>query len=97
LLTGLPELTLHPLVREMQTERPELAFVVVLDHRGLIQGNVDARRLGQTYQLPNGLHESKRPCGWPPRERLLASRDLLVVQAPIASIVGQHVGLHWSA
>jgi serine phosphatase RsbU (regulator of sigma subunit) len=92
LLTGLPELTLHPLVREMQTERPELAFVVVLDHRGLIQGHVDARRLGQSYQLPKGLHEVEAPMRLAPGERLLASRDLLVVQAPIASIVGQHVG-----
>jgi serine phosphatase RsbU (regulator of sigma subunit) len=92
LLTGLPELTLHPLVREMQTERPELAFVVVLDHRGRIQGHVDARRLGEPYQLPAGLSEITAPMRLAPGERLLASRELLVVEAPVSSVVGQRVG-----
>lgn len=92
LLTGLPELTLHPLVRKMQTERPELAFVVVLDHRGLIQGHVDARRLGQHYQLPDGLTETATPMRLASGERLLAGRELLVVEAPISSVVGQRVG-----
>jgi serine phosphatase RsbU (regulator of sigma subunit) len=92
LLTGLPELTLHPLVREMQIERPELAFVVVLDHRGLIQGHVDARRLGEPYQLPTGLSPVATPMRLAPGERLLASPELLVVEAPVTSVVGQHVG-----
>jgi serine phosphatase RsbU (regulator of sigma subunit) len=92
LLTGLPELTLHPLVRTMQTERPELAFVVVLDHRGLIQGHVDARHLGEPYSLPEGLTPTDAPLPLAPGERLLAGRQLLVVEAPITSVAGQHVG-----
>jgi len=92
LLTGLPELTLHPLVRTMQTERPELAFVVVLDHRGLIQGHVDARQLGQPYAMPAGLTPVPSPVPLAAGERLLAGPQLLVVEAPITSAEGQHVG-----
>jgi hypothetical protein len=47
LLSDYPELTLCPLVKEMQEERPDLAFIIVLDHEGKIQGHTDLQALGQ--------------------------------------------------
>lgn len=49
LLTDFPELTLVPVVREMQAERTDLAFAVVLDHEGVIQGHDDPRKIGQDW------------------------------------------------
>jgi serine phosphatase RsbU (regulator of sigma subunit)/anti-sigma regulatory factor (Ser/Thr protein kinase) len=92
LLSGLPELTLHPLVKEMKTERPELAFVVVQDHHGVVQGHADARRLGQAYELPKGLEPVPTTMRLQPGERLLGNRNLLVVQAPVTLAGGQRAG-----
>ncbi len=92
LLSELPELTLHPLVREMQTERPELAFVVVADHRGAIQGHADARRLGTPWTPPAGLRPVGTSMRLEPGESLLGDKHLLVVQAPVTSVVGQRLG-----
>ena len=84
LLSDFPELTLTPLVKKMQSERPELAFVVVVDHHGLIQGHADPRRLGTAFVLPADLRPLPSEMALQPNERLLASRDLLVVEAPVS-------------
>jgi serine phosphatase RsbU (regulator of sigma subunit)/anti-sigma regulatory factor (Ser/Thr protein kinase) len=92
LLSDLPELALHPLVRELQQERPELAFVVVLDHKGMVQGHADARRLGEAWSAPPGLGPQATATRLGPGERLLASRRLLVVESPVTSAAGQRLG-----
>ena len=38
LLGEFPELTLQPVIRDMVADQPEVAFAVVVDHRGVIQG-----------------------------------------------------------
>ena len=84
--------TLHPLVRELESERDDLAFAVVLDHRGTIQGHADARRLGSRFDLPPELEPRPAPARLQARERLLANPDLLVVESPVTSVAGQHLG-----
>ena len=55
LLGEFPELTLHPMAREIAATRRELPVVVVLDHQGVVQGHPDARQLGVEYVWPLDL------------------------------------------
>ena len=84
LLSEFPELTLAPLVQKMQAERPELAFVVVVDHLGHVQGHADPRRLGETFRLPPDLQPTTGELSLQPGEQLLGNRQLLVVEAPVS-------------
>lgn len=92
LLSEFPELTLVPLVKEMQGERRELEFVIVVDHRGRIQGSADARRLGETFTPPQGLKPESSDMALQPGETLLGSADLLVVEAPVSHPSEPHLG-----
>jgi serine phosphatase RsbU (regulator of sigma subunit)/anti-sigma regulatory factor (Ser/Thr protein kinase) len=92
LLSDLPELTLHPLVRELAESRPELAFAVVLDHRGVVQGHRDARALGGRWREPAGLQPAPTGAALRPGESLRAGRTLLVASAPVVSAAGQRLG-----
>ncbi len=93
LLSELPELTLCPVVRELTESRPELAFAVVLDHRGVVQGHRDARALGGTWRLPAGLAPVATTARLRAGEALLGDPDLLVASVPVASAAGQRLGL----
>jgi serine phosphatase RsbU (regulator of sigma subunit)/anti-sigma regulatory factor (Ser/Thr protein kinase) len=84
LLSEFPELTLVPLVKKMQAERPELAFVVVVDHRGMIQGHAEARQLGEPFRQPPGLAPIPSALPLQSGELLLANRDLLVVETQVS-------------
>ena len=55
MLGDYPELTLHPLAKELLARQPELNVIVVTDIRGVVQGHPDVRSLGQSYALPAGL------------------------------------------
>jgi serine phosphatase RsbU (regulator of sigma subunit)/anti-sigma regulatory factor (Ser/Thr protein kinase) len=92
LLTDLPELTLHPLVRELTESRPEIALAAVVDHRGRVQGHADARALGTAWALPGGLAPAPIEARLRANERFLAGRDLLVAEVPVVSAAGQRVG-----
>jgi serine phosphatase RsbU (regulator of sigma subunit)/anti-sigma regulatory factor (Ser/Thr protein kinase) len=92
LLSEFPELTLVPLVNKMQGERRELEFVVVVDHRGRIQGSADARRLGEPFSPPQGLKPEASDMVLQPGETLLGSADLLVVEAPVSHPSEPHLG-----
>ena len=84
LLSEFPELVLTPLIRKMQSERPELAFVVVLNHQGLIQGHADPRRLGERFEPPPGLGQVEGVTPLQPDERLLRNREMLVMETPVS-------------
>ena len=49
LLSDFPELTLVPIILEIDNSRPELDGIVVLDHKGIIRGHADARQVGQPW------------------------------------------------
>src|SRR5207247_225231 len=83
LLSDFPELTLHPLAREMKSLQPELALVEVLDHDRIIQGDPDPRRLGTRYVPGRTLrpivsHQPQRG-----GEQLLTDGTLLVASVPV--------------
>jgi serine phosphatase RsbU (regulator of sigma subunit)/anti-sigma regulatory factor (Ser/Thr protein kinase) len=92
LLSEFPELTLTPLVQKMQGERPELAFVVVVDHLGRVQGHADPRRLGEAFRLPPDLRPATGELALQPGEQMLGNRQLLVVEAPVSYPNGPQIG-----
>jgi serine phosphatase RsbU (regulator of sigma subunit)/anti-sigma regulatory factor (Ser/Thr protein kinase) len=91
LLSEFPELTLVPLVKKMQAERPELAFVVVVDHLGRVQGHADPRQLGEPFTLPSDLAPAAT-MALQSGERMLADRRLLLVEAPVSLPNGPPIG-----
>ncbi|MBU8914131.1 MAG: hypothetical protein KOO61_08925, partial [Spirochaetales bacterium] len=49
-----PESKLGPLVTELQKANPEIAYVIIVDHRGIIVGSDDPRHVGKPFNpLPN--------------------------------------------
>ena len=92
LLSDFPELTLAPLVKKIQSDRPELAFVVVVDHLGRVQGHADPRRLGESFTPPPDLAPAPSALALQPGERLLANRQLLVVDVPVSYPNGPRIG-----
>jgi len=93
LLSSFPELTLTPLVKKMMAERPELAFVVVVNHRGQIEGHPDPRRLGEPFKLPGDLMAVESSMRLQPGERLLQNRALLIVEAPVTHPTEPNLGM----
>ncbi len=55
LLSDFPELTLCPLVSEIQQKRDELALVAVLDHEQKVQGHIDLQVLDKDLHLTEGM------------------------------------------
>jgi serine phosphatase RsbU (regulator of sigma subunit)/anti-sigma regulatory factor (Ser/Thr protein kinase) len=101
LLSDVPELTLHPAVREIQEGHPELAFVVIVDHENTIQGHADARSLGQRFAPPADLRPVQTQQSLTTGEAILGSERTLVARVPVrttnGSAIGQvFVGLHRS-
>ena len=89
LLDEFPELSLMPVVQQIQADRPELAFVVVLDHAGLIQGHADPRQHGLLFVEPEGLASAPDKGHG---ENLRSSADLIVASVPVQHQDGQKLG-----
>jgi serine phosphatase RsbU (regulator of sigma subunit)/anti-sigma regulatory factor (Ser/Thr protein kinase) len=92
LLSEFPELTLCPVISEMQSERPDLAFVVVLDHQNLIQGFADPHELGKEFQLQASFQPEPTRQHLAPGEAFLGTSELLVAAVPVAHANGQILG-----
>jgi serine phosphatase RsbU (regulator of sigma subunit) len=92
LLGDVPELLLHPLVRTMQEEQPELAFAVVVDRHGVMQGHADAHLLGTPFVTPHRLEPVQDPRGLKPGETLRTNTRLMVAEAPVRQADGQVIG-----
>lgn len=91
LLGEYPELTLHPLVKEIQAKQSELGLVVVLDYQGKIQGHSDARLLGETYRPSPDLHPTASKQSLRPGEIMKEDDALLVFTSPVVH-AGKTIG-----
>ena len=98
LLSEFPELTLHPVIRELRDDHPELAYAVVVDHENRIQGHSSARKLGELFIVPNDLNEISTTRALAAGEKILESPNALAARvavrhggAPIGTV---YVGLH---
>jgi len=92
LLSDYPELTLHPLIREMQREEPALDLAVVVDHEGIIQGHSDARRLGEAYAPPERVAPLTDAHALRPGESLGEGPTLLLAESPVLHPGGEPIG-----
>jgi serine phosphatase RsbU (regulator of sigma subunit)/anti-sigma regulatory factor (Ser/Thr protein kinase) len=92
LLGDYPELTLHPLVKEMRTQQPELELAVVVDHDNHVQGHADARELGVTFKPPSGLAGGTELGPLSRAEFLRTAGGLLVARSPVLHPNGQVIG-----
>jgi len=91
MLADFPELTLHPLAKEMRQRQPELAIVDVLDKNGKIVGDSDPRRLGTSLDIP---HTADLPATLPlaKGERLFRYDRVLVASVPVTHRDGRYLG-----
>ena len=92
LLGDFPELTLHPLVKDMRGRQPELAIVDVVDHRNLVQGDADPTKLGLPFAPPAGLAPLAATDPEQRREAMTVASGMLVARAPVIHRNGQVLG-----
>ena len=95
LLTDFPELTLHPLLRDLRLRQPELALLVVHDRSGTIHGHPDVRALGTWFTIPKGLQPVATDEELGRGESLARNRDLLVATTPVLHPGGGVLGAVW--
>jgi len=92
LLSDFPELTLQPVVKEILARQSELAFATVVNHRGVIQGDADPRRLGTAFAGPPDLAPVTDAGALADGERLGADERLLVARVPVRQGGGEVIG-----
>lgn len=92
LLTEFPELTLVPVVSEMQQGRRDLAYVAVLDRQGLVQGHLDARRLDTPFTELAALTPVTARLPLAAQERLMGDAEHLAAVVPVALNDGRSLG-----
>lgn len=92
LLSSYPELTLCPLVKEIQEDRPDLAFVLVLDHENRIQGHLDLEAIGSDFTQQSELRPLNTSHELKEREAILGDSGLLVAAVPAIHANGKFLG-----
>ena len=92
LLSDFPELTLHPVVKEMQSSRPELKLVFVVDHQGNVQGHADVALLGTAYSLDPSFGPVAPAAALGDGESLVGNDELLVVTRTVLHPNGETIG-----
>ena len=92
LLTDFPELTLCPLVSEMQQGRRDLAFVAILDHEENVQGHIDLSILGEKLKLMESVKPRVVNGVLNSGEQVLANADLVLAAVPARHANGRVVG-----
>lgn len=92
LLSDVPELVLHPLIKEMHVRQPELELIVVVDHEGVIQGHAESRSLGTRFEGPSGLAPMEFSRGLGSGEHLMGNERLLLASSPVLHPSGEVIG-----
>lgn len=92
LLSEFPELTLHPFLKELKTERSDLALLCVVDHNGVIQGHPDVHKLGTSFTLDRSFTPANARTKLRPGETLLENPRILLVETPIFHPNGRIIG-----
>ena len=92
LLDEFPELVLHPVLRDMERERPDLALIFVVDHEGVVQGHADADQLGSNFNLDIGLQPVHPSVRLDAGETLSGNDEYVVISTPIRHSSGEVIG-----
>lgn len=93
MLGDYPELTLHPLAKELLARQPELTVIVVADNQGVVQGHPDVRSLGQSYSLPARLRPIEDARRLARGETLGEDGGTLLAAVPVTHPDGRRLGL----
>ncbi|NNF07593.1 MAG: SpoIIE family protein phosphatase [Candidatus Eisenbacteria bacterium] len=91
-MSEFPELTLHPITKELQSSQPELHLVTVVDRSGITQGHADSREIGQKASLPPELEPQSSSQPLKAGEVLMSSPTLFMAKAPVLHIQGETMG-----
>jgi serine phosphatase RsbU (regulator of sigma subunit)/anti-sigma regulatory factor (Ser/Thr protein kinase) len=92
LLSEFPELTLQPILSEMQVENPEFTLAIVVDHEGIIRGHPQTRRLGTVFEPPSDLQREPDLPGLLPGETFDAGETMFVATVPVLHVTGERIG-----
>lgn len=92
LLDEFPEFVLTPLIKNILSENPEMAYAYIVDSNGKIRGADDLRDVDNDYQDVPGLIESVITIQESPGERFRANSDVVEVSVPILYQDGSTVG-----
>lgn len=98
LISDFPELTLAPILKEMDEGRSEVVFTVVVDREGIIRGHKDAREIGNSFTEPAGASpRATEPGDLAEGEQLLENPALLIASSPVLHPNGNVIGRAWVA
>jgi len=92
MLSEFPELTLHPLVREMRMRQPELALVTVVGIDRKVLGDRDPRMLGTMFELDSSLQPTQAREKLDAGELMLSDGHRLVASVPVRHRDGRQIG-----
>jgi len=92
LLDDFPELTLNPVVTDIQEKRPDLVVVTVLDHQERIKGHADVRMHGKGLALLDSLAPVETRLELDAGEDFLGNGHLLVAAVDARHADGQRLG-----
>ena len=92
LLDDFPELTLNPVVSDIQEKRSSLAIVAVLDHQDAIKGHADVRMYDMKLAVLDSLAPVETTLTLDETEVFLGNDDLLVAAVDVRLADGQRVG-----
>jgi len=92
MLGDFPELTLHPLARQMRARQPELVAILVVDRAGVIQGHEDPRLLGTKYASARELKPLTPQNALASGEGLWSDGKILLASCAVRHPNGQPMG-----
>lgn len=92
LLDEFPEFVLTPLIKDILSENPEMAYAYIVDTNGKIRGADDLRDVDSDYEDFPGLVESEVGIQRSPGERFRANGEVVEVSVPILYQDGSTVG-----
>lgn len=92
LLSDFPELTLAPILSEMESTQAELSFAAVVDAAAVVRGHANARRIGEEFRLPASLASRASLGRLADGERLYGDDSLAVAEAPVLHPAGHRIG-----
>ncbi|MBZ0269097.1 SpoIIE family protein phosphatase [bacterium] len=92
LLSDFPELTLAPIIAEMNAAGTRQEQTAVVDLEGMIRGHANARRIGEPFALPGGMTGVQTAAGLKDGEAVFENEELLIAAAPVNHPQGHRIG-----
>lgn len=92
LLSDFPELTLAPIIAEMNAAGTRQEQTAVTDLDGRIRGHANARRIGEPFALPEGVTSVNTAAGLKEGEEVFESEDVLIAESPVRHPQGHRIG-----